>query len=293
MRSRDDLGGRAPGHGRGRHDGIGGGDARFEHLLLLAPLLLGQLARVAALSLGAHAGLDELCAERLDLLLRSAAHVVRFDHGAEALRCGDGLKSRDAGADHEHLRWTDRAGGGRQHRQKLGQLIRRDEHRLVACDGRLRGQCIHRLRARDARHQLHGEARQLAVAHRFDFGGAPMRLHESDQDCAGGELSDLLECQRLHGQNHLRVRKHGSRSLAPFDALVGSIGELRALAGASLDEHARSGLSQLFGNLRYHADAGFLWRALTQRADGYGHERLLRLVLPVGRGQSATPSWKL
>ena len=72
-------------------------------------LLRGELARVAAAALGAHAGLDELGAEGLHLLARGAAHVVGLDHRAQAPRGGDGLQSGDACADDQHLRRADGA----------------------------------------------------------------------------------------------------------------------------------------------------------------------------------------
>ena len=170
--ARDDARRAASRHRRGGDDGIGDGDARVEHFLLLALLVLRELARIAAGALGRDAGVDELGAERLHLLARGAAHVVGLDHGAEALGGGDGLQSGHAHADDQHLRRADGARGGGQHRQEAIERVGRDQHRLVAGDGGLRGQRIHRLRARDARHQFHREAGDLPIAQRLDFLGA-------------------------------------------------------------------------------------------------------------------------
>ena len=79
-----------------------------------------QLAGVAALGLGVAEALDleELRAERLDLLLDGGADVEGGDDGAEPARGGDRLQAGDAGAEHEHLGGRDRARGGHQHREE-------------------------------------------------------------------------------------------------------------------------------------------------------------------------------
>ena len=79
----------------------------------LAPMSLDQLVR------------DERRAEAQHLLARRRPHVERRDDAAEPARGGDGLESRDAGADDEHLGRRDVARGGREHRQKLAERRRR------------------------------------------------------------------------------------------------------------------------------------------------------------------------
>ena len=51
-------------------------------------------------------------------------------------------------------------GRGHQHREEARQPVGRDQRRLVAGDGALRRERVHRLRARDARDRLHREARR-------------------------------------------------------------------------------------------------------------------------------------
>jgi hypothetical protein len=175
-------------------------------------LLFGrEFARVAARAVGRYAGLDELGAQRFDLLAGGAAHVIGFDHGAQAARRGDRLQAGDANADDQHLRRTDGARRGGQHRQEAIYGIGGNEYRFVAADTGLRGQRIHRLRARDARHEFHGEAGDAAVAQRLDLGGARVRLHEADHHRAGLERADLRHAGRLHGQQDIRLRQHAGR----------------------------------------------------------------------------------
>ena len=53
----------------------------------------------------------------------SGAHVVAGRHGAEAARRRERLQAGDAGAEHEHLRGRDRAGGGHQHREEAAEVL--------------------------------------------------------------------------------------------------------------------------------------------------------------------------
>ena len=179
-----------PGHRRGADHRIARGDPRIEHFLLLELFLGGEFAGVAARALGGNAGLDELRAERLHLILRCAAHVIRFDYGAQSPRGGDGLQTRHAGTDDEHRRRANRAGGGGQHGKKFLQRVRRDEHRLVAGDGGLRRQRVHRLRARDARHQFHGKTRDPVAFEGAHEIVARVGLHESYDHGSRFERSD-------------------------------------------------------------------------------------------------------
>jgi hypothetical protein len=84
-----------------------------------ASLLIGSLgACVSTRRFGRRAHevvRDERCAEALDLLAGGRPDVERRDNAAEPTAGGDGLKSCDAGADHEHLCRRDVARGGRQH----------------------------------------------------------------------------------------------------------------------------------------------------------------------------------
>ena len=84
--------------------------------------------------------------------------------GAEPLGGRDRLQAGDPGAEHQHLRRRDGAGGGHEQRQEARQPHRRLEHAPVPGDQRLGGEGVHRLRARDARHQLEGERGDLRVA---------------------------------------------------------------------------------------------------------------------------------
>jgi hypothetical protein len=121
----------------------------------------GQVAGVTAGAVGRNAGIDELGAERFDLLTGGGTHVVGFDHGAQTLAGGNGLQAGDTGANDQHAGRADGAGGGGQHREELGAAGGGDQAALVAGAGSLRGQGIHALRARDARQQFEREGGDL------------------------------------------------------------------------------------------------------------------------------------
>ena len=158
----DRLGGdqprrRAAGHERGGDDDVEALDRVGQRLLLLGLLLVGELARVAALAGRLDPEVEPLGAERLDLLGDLGAHVVARRLRAQAPRRGQRLQARDADAEHEHLGRRDRARRGHQHRVEARRVLGAEQRRLVAGDVGLRGQRVHRLRARDARDRLHRE----------------------------------------------------------------------------------------------------------------------------------------
>ena len=83
--------------------------------------------------------------------LTTGSRVEGRDDRAEPARRRDRLQPGHAGAEHQHLRRRDRARGRRQHGNEPAERSAASKHRLVAGDGRLRGERVHRLRAGDAR----------------------------------------------------------------------------------------------------------------------------------------------
>ena len=155
----------AAGDERGGDDDVGAGDLDLQRLALVRLLLLGELAGVAGLGgrVGHALDLEELRAQRLDLLLDGGADVEGGHDRAEAAGGGDRLQAGDAGAEHEHLGGLDRARGGHQHREEARELLGGGEDGEVAGDGGLAGERVHRLGARDARDLLHREGGDAAA----------------------------------------------------------------------------------------------------------------------------------
>ena len=118
-------------------------------------------------------------------------HVERRDDSAEPAGGRDRLQPRDSRADHEHLRRRDRAGRRRQHREEPRQAVGRDQHRLVARDRRLRGECVERLRPRDARDRFERESLHAGARERRErLGSRP--AEEADQRLTRSEPRHLV-----------------------------------------------------------------------------------------------------
>ena len=159
LRVADQARRRATGDQCGGDDDVLLGDVRGDELGLRRLVFVGHFGGVAAgaLALDAFDVLDEdrLGAEALDLLLGGGADVGRRDHRAQPPGGGDRLETGDADAHDEDARRADRAGSSHHHREGAAVFGGGVEHRLVAREVRLRRQHVHRLRAGDARHQLH------------------------------------------------------------------------------------------------------------------------------------------
>src|SRR3984957_1034462 len=250
--ARDDLWRRPTRHGCGRPDGVRRRDPRVEHFLLLTLFFVGELASVPTRAVGTDPGVDELRAQGLHLFLGCAAHVIRFDYRSEAPRGRDGLESRDSRPNDENLRRADSPGGGGEHRHELLQIVGGDEHSLVAGDGRLRRQGVHRLCSRDTRNEFHGETGDPALLQRFDLRLPRVGLHETDDHGPRLKPLNLVHGERLDGQDHIRLLQHGARRVRPGDVLICGIRELRPGAGTTLDQNPGSGLGELPGDLWNH-----------------------------------------
>ena len=179
----------------------------------------GEFARVAAAAGGADAEIEEFRAERSICSFvsgrTSKPSTCAPRRRAVAIACRPATPAPTIST----LRRPDRAGRGRQHREEFRTRFGRDQHGLVAGDVRLRGQHVHRLRARRARQQLHRERGDLAIAQRFRALGRQMRLQIADDDRAFLQRADFVERRRLHFQQHVAARKHVAR-VGRLDILV-------------------------------------------------------------------------
>ena len=141
----------------------------------------------------------------MHLFFHGGPHVVsRYDR-AKAARCGDGLQARDARTHHQHTRGGNGPGRGHHHRKELAQLFCGHQHGLVAGRGSLRGKRVHRLRTRDARHQLEAESRDSLRSERAHDPGVCSRLQEADKHAAPGQQPHLGLIRRLHLQHRAGV----------------------------------------------------------------------------------------
>ena len=206
-----------------------------ERGLLLRLLLRRQLARVAALGLLAATPRSRNVAPSDSTCSRTAGRTSKPNDRAEPARGRDRLQPGDAGAEDEHLRRRDRAGRGRQHRQEPRQAVGGDQRRLVAGDGRLRRERVHRLRARDARDRLQRE-REHARAPR-----AARRRRASVSGCRNADqhLAVAQPCRpRRRSASRPWRRRRASHGVADRRAglAVRVVRETGRLARAGLDD---------------------------------------------------------
>ena len=271
---RDELRRRPAGDGGRRDHGVGLHDVAVDDLLGLGLLLVGELARVAALDLGVDAGVDEAAAQRLHLLARHGADVVGLHDGAEAPGGGDRLQPGHADAEHEDLGRPERPGRRRQHRVVPAGHAGRHQHGLVAGDRGLAGQRVHGLRPRDARQQLEREAGDLVVAERLDRVVRLVRLQQAEDDGALAHLVDLRRRRRVDLQDDVGgedvggvVDQRGRRELL--------VADVTQLTGAALDQHLGAQRRVLLGHGRDQGHARLTRRRLPGHANADCHRTLL------------------
>ena len=139
---------------------VGLPDVRGQDLALLLQELLRRLLRVATLGLRVRRrpGVDELAAERLDLLFCCRTQIGCFNHGAQALTGCNGLQTRNTHTQYHDASGLNGACGGHHHREEAGVLVCCQQNRLVTSQVSLRRQNVRALRTRDARNQLHCHA---------------------------------------------------------------------------------------------------------------------------------------
>ena len=267
--ARDEAGRRPPWDERGGDDDVLVLDVAGDQLGLLLLVLgrhrlgvaRGRLRLLELLVL--HR--DELGAERLHLLLGGGAHVGRRDDRAEPTRGGDRLQAGDADAHDEGLGRGDRARRRHHHRQRLAEDRGGIDDGLVAGEVGLARQYVHRLRARGARHQLHGKKRGLRGRQRLQAGAVAVRVHDGRHDRARLQLGELLGARATHLEQDVGA---GQR-------FFGGRGDLRALRLQHVVGEARTGSG---ARLHLHGAA-----QRDEFLDGVGRDRDARLVLALGR----------
>ena len=128
--------------------------------------------------------------------------------------------------------------------KNLGRWLRRDQDRLVARDRAHGAEGVHRLGARDARHQLHGERRDPA---RRPGPGCPRRSRRAG---AGRSASrprlirrDFLGGRRLDLEEHVGPGEH-VRLEACALLRVGGVREAGRRARPGLDDDLQAGPAQ-------------------------------------------------
>ncbi|MEY9737466.1 hypothetical protein ABH985_005255 [Bradyrhizobium ottawaense] len=177
---------------------------------------------------------EEFRAERFDLLFGRGPHVGRGHDGAETARGRDRLEAGDADAHHEHFRRRHGAGSGHHHREGAAERLGALDHGAVTGEVRLRGQHVHHLRARDARHQFHREGGNAGIGDRLQRGLVAIGVHDGDDERAALVLRELGGFRTLHLDDDVGILQ---RICADGGTYRGEFGirQARFEAGARLD----------------------------------------------------------
>ncbi len=269
----------APGDERGADDDVGLAQRLGDVLALAAGEILAHLLGIAARRLHRLHRLDvddqERRAEALDLLLGGEPHVGGGDDAAETPRRGDRLQPGDAGAHHQHARRRDGTGRRHHHRHGAAELGRGIEHGAVSGEVRLRRQHVHRLRAGDARDELHGESGEPGAGIGLDIGALLQRLQHADEHGAALHQRHFVDRALALAQRPLHLeddvagaeRRGGIAGDLRARRLIGRIRERAARSGAALDHHIEPHADQALGGVRRGGHAPFLRTAFLRDAD--------------------------
>ena len=235
-------------HGRGTAGNQGGSDHHvgLRHALGDFDLLPGHPARRHRLGIAAHADsgfallvgfvrhVDELAAQRLDLLLDAGPHVAGLDYRAQSLGRGNRLQAGHADPQNHHAGGLDGAGGGHQHWEEALVFIGRHHDGLVAGDVGLRRQHVHALGSTGARRRFKRKGSQLPCGQALQAGGIE-RIEHADHHAAGPGVRHLAVQRAAHLEHDVgSVSARGIGDLDPCRA-VGVIGNAGGHASARLN----------------------------------------------------------
>jgi len=225
--------------------------------------------------------LDELAAQRLDLVGHLGARVVGAHDGAQIGRRADGRQARHAGAGNEHLGRRHLARGRDLAIEIAAKGICRLDHGAVAGHTRGGGERIHLLRARErARQAVDGQHRGLARRQLLHQLGVLRRPDEVDQRTAAPHQPHFVLAGRAHLEHDVG---RGPQLRGPSDdfgtgGAVGVIAEIGRISRTGFNGHRETEFDQFFHHIGHGGDA-FLAR------EGFpGHANALWLRL--GRGFS-------
>ncbi len=242
-------------------------------LLLFGRKFFGVTA--CGLRVFAEIELEKLRAERLHLLFNDRSNVVTADDRAQAARRCDRLQSGNAGAEHQHLCRRYRSGRRREHRKKLRQVCRGQKHGLITGDVALRRECVHGLRARDARDHLHGDRRQSGIGQPSGERRIAERIEKSDRDAAAPQRRQGFVAGTADGDERVGLARQigdvvNDRRAGGGVLFVGKGGRD---AGAALNGDCDLRFGEARDGFGHEGDAALLNRGLA--GNGNDHSRSL------------------
>ncbi|VVE48634.1 hypothetical protein PHO31112_04556 [Pandoraea horticolens] len=239
-------------------------EPRGGHRTRIAAHAFGDLA----FFVGFKGNVDELGAERFDLLAHGRTHVRCFDHRAQTLGRGNGLQARNARAQHNQPGGLDRAGGRHEHGHEALIEIGGEHHGLVAGDVGLRGQYVHALRTRGPRRGFQSEADDAGRRHAGVILGVE-RVEHADDRAAARDLRQFVRRRRPHLEYEFRTQRVGGAAQRGASGLEGGVGNTGGVSCTASDNDLMSRRDQLFHRLGRGRDTGFTGKRLGGDADSH------------------------
>ena len=149
------------------------------------------------------------------------------------------------------------SGGGHHHRQGAPIVGGAVDHRPIAGEIGLAGEDIHDLRARDARHQLHGEADHIGLGHRGKRRLVAVGIHDRHHERAGLVVGKLGFGRTAHLEHHVGVANSIGRRVDDrrTHRLVVGIEHAGLLAGVAFNDDVGAERLHLLHGIRGGGDA--------------------------------------
>ena len=222
--ARHQFGRRASGDQRRANDNVLLGNMLGDQFSLPLLIIRAHFLGVAALCFAAVARIgldhDEGAAQAFHLLSGSRAHIRCADNRAQPLGRGNRLQARNTGPHNENPRRGYRACRCHHHGQGAVIFCGCIQHGLIASEIGLRGQNIHGLRARDARHQLHRHGLNFLRCHGFYASRVLVRVQLPDNHRIRLHGFDFRRRRRAHAHHHIGFFKAGDNRLGDSRACV-------------------------------------------------------------------------
>ena len=172
----------------------------------------------------------------------------------------------------EHARCGHRT--GRRHHHRHGAIIdlRGIDHSLITSKIGLAGKHIHHLRARDARHELHGNRGQARLGHRRDIAFMAIRIHLRDHHGAAGIGLDIGSRRPANPQNDVSSGNQRSKVADNLGTLgfKSLVRQPRLQPGTGLDHHIEAQGLEALDRIRRCGNASFIGIAL-ERNGNFDH----------------------
>ena len=202
------------------------------------------------------------------MLLGCRTHVGSRHLSAQTARRGDRLKPCDTNTHDKRLGCAYGARGGHHHWKGTAVNRRGFDHSLISRQVRLRGQYVHRLRARDARHEFHRQRFHTSLGIIVDTATLAKGVKPRHQPSARLHPLQRFGVWSLNTQDNVRILQHRCQ-FADHSArsFIVAVTDGRTCARFCLDRNSRTQCNEFLNGLGGRRNAGFAWGGFPQYSD--------------------------